>query len=57
VARSLNNLGIVYKDQGKYADAERVYRRALAIYEEKLGKDHPLVAGTPQQPTTWSACT
>jgi tetratricopeptide (TPR) repeat protein len=27
--------------QGKYADAEPLYRRALAVYEEALGKRHP----------------
>ena len=32
------------KTQGKLAEAEPLYRRALAIREEKLGDDHPDVA-------------
>ena len=34
VATGLNNLGLVYCDQGKYALAESLYKRSLAIYEE-----------------------
>jgi hypothetical protein len=34
----------VYREQGRYADAEAHYQRALAIFEAKLGKDHPNVA-------------
>jgi tetratricopeptide (TPR) repeat protein len=30
-----------YKNQGKYSEAEPLYKRALAIKEEKLGHDHP----------------
>jgi tetratricopeptide (TPR) repeat protein len=36
----------VYLSQGKYADAEGLYKRSLAIREEKLGRDHPDVAQT-----------
>src|SRR5271166_2817259 len=43
---ALNNLAKVYKEQGKYADAEGLYKRALAIFEKTLGKDHPYVART-----------
>jgi hypothetical protein len=35
---------MVYANQGKYADAEPLYQRALAIREETLGPDHPEVA-------------
>ena len=45
-AVALNNLAIVYKAQGKYADAEGLYRRALAIREKVLGSSHADVAGT-----------
>ena len=38
------------RQQGKYADAEALYKRALAIQEKALGADHPDVAATPQQP-------
>ena len=30
--------------QGKYAEAEPLYQRSLAIREKALGKDHPDVA-------------
>jgi tetratricopeptide (TPR) repeat protein len=42
----LNNLAEVYRDQGKYADAEGLHKRALAIREKALGKNHPSVADT-----------
>ena len=38
---SLNNLAELYRDQGKYAEAEPLYQRALAIYEQQLGASHP----------------
>ncbi len=41
MAMSLNNLAALYKNQGRYAEAEPLYKRALAIYEKKLGPDHP----------------
>jgi len=44
VARSLNNLALLYDIQGKYAEAAPLYQRALAIREKALGPDHPDVA-------------
>jgi len=44
VAKSLNNLGVLYAVQGQYAQAEPPYNRALAIREKALGPDHPDVA-------------
>ena len=44
VATSLNNLAGLYEDQGKYAEAEPLYRRALAIQENALGPMHPHLA-------------
>ena len=44
VAASLNNLAELYRNQGKYAEAEPLYRRSLAIREKALGRDHPDVA-------------
>jgi tetratricopeptide (TPR) repeat protein len=41
VATSLNNLAVLYKRQGKYEDAEPLYKRALRIREKALGPDHP----------------
>ena len=44
LAMSLNNLAALYYDETKYAEAEPLYRRALAIWEKALGQDHPNVA-------------
>lgn len=44
VALNLNNLANLYKLQGRYSEAEPLYRRALSIYEQQLGSDHPDVA-------------
>ncbi len=44
VATSLNNLASLYHNQGKYAQAEPLYQRALAIWEKALGPEHPQVA-------------
>jgi tetratricopeptide (TPR) repeat protein len=44
VATSLNNLAALYRDQGEYAAAEPLYKRALAIRDKALGPEHPLVA-------------
>ena len=41
---SLNNLGALYVTQGNYAEAEPLYRRALAIIEKALGPEHPNLA-------------
>jgi hypothetical protein len=43
---ALNNLAMVYAAQGKYADAEELYKRDLEISEKALGKDHRDVATT-----------
>ena len=44
MATSLNNLAGLYQAQGKYAEAEPLYQRALAIWEKALGPEHPDVA-------------
>jgi tetratricopeptide (TPR) repeat protein len=44
VASILNNLAELYRVQGKYAEAEPLYQRALAILEEALGPHHPHLA-------------
>src|SRR5262249_53289477 len=46
VGQTLNNLAIVYRRQGKYSEAEGLYKRALAINEQALGTSHPNVAWT-----------
>jgi len=40
---SLNNLAGFYESQGKYAEAEPLYKRALEITEKALGPEHPCV--------------
>jgi len=40
VAGSLNRLAALYRDQGRYSEAESLYRRALAIAEKTLGAHH-----------------
>ena len=49
-ATSLNNLAVLYQAQGRYAEAEPLYQRALAIREKALGPEHPDVGHQPQQP-------
>jgi len=44
LATSLNNLAVLYRAQGRYAEAEPRYTRALAIFEKALGPEHPVVA-------------
>ena len=41
LAASLNTLALVYLGQGRYAEAEPLLERALAIREQGLGLDHP----------------
>ncbi len=43
-ATSLNNLALLNKAQGRYTEAEPLYKRALAIREESMGPEHPDVA-------------
>jgi len=44
--RTVNNLGILYKNQGKPGKAEKMYMRALQGYEEALGPNHTLTLNT-----------
>jgi Flp pilus assembly protein TadD len=41
VATPLNNLAFLYRLQGRYTEAEPLYKRALEIFEKVLGSDHP----------------
>jgi tetratricopeptide (TPR) repeat protein len=45
-ARLLNQLAGYALARGKYAEAEPLFQRALAIYEKALGPDHPYVAAS-----------
>jgi tetratricopeptide (TPR) repeat protein len=38
---TVNNLGLLYADQGKMTEAEAMYVRALQGYENAVGADHP----------------
>ncbi len=40
----MNNLALLYSEQGKYAEAEPLYKRALEIDKKTFGPDHPDVA-------------
>ncbi len=42
--RLFNHLGLLLRTKARYAEAEPLYRRALAIGEATLGSDHPNVA-------------
>ncbi len=46
VATTLNNLAVLHEAQGKYAAAEPLYKRALAIEVNALGPAHPTLATT-----------
>eukprot|EP01133_Synstelium_polycarpum_P015528 gene15528-18446_t len=41
VAEILNSVGLVYKKQSKYLQAEKEYKRAILIVNKSLGQDHP----------------
>jgi tetratricopeptide (TPR) repeat protein len=38
---SMSNLALVLGNQGKYEETELMHRRALALREKVLGKEHP----------------
>ncbi|KAF2181607.1 kinesin light chain 1 [Zopfia rhizophila CBS 207.26] len=38
---SMNNVALVLRDQGKYAEAEKMHREELALSEKAVGKEHP----------------
>ncbi len=48
VARSLNNLALLYEVQRRYTEAESLYQRALMIREQTLGQDNPKTIATRQ---------
>jgi len=43
-ARLLNQTGYYLDDRAQYVEAEPLYRRAIAIWEKSLGREHPEVA-------------
>ena len=50
----LNNLAQLLQVTNRLAEAEPLYRRALAIDEKSFGPDHPNVA--THTSTTWPSC-
>ncbi|MBV8213192.1 MAG: tetratricopeptide repeat protein, partial [Verrucomicrobia bacterium] len=46
LATSFNNLAGLYHNLGRYAHAEPLYQRALAIREKALGSEHPDIANS-----------
>ena len=45
-ARRLNDLALEYQHEGRYADAEPLYRRSLTMLEAEFGPHHPAVAAS-----------
>jgi tetratricopeptide (TPR) repeat protein len=43
---TVNNLGLLYDDQGKLDEAEQIYQRALQGYEKAWGLEHTSTLGT-----------
>jgi hypothetical protein len=41
VAAALNNLAVLLEASNRLGEAEPLYRRALAIDEQRYGPDHP----------------
>src|SRR5260370_8818725 len=41
-----HQLAYLYQQQGKYLEAEPLYLRALSIYEQALGPEHPSTGNT-----------
>jgi hypothetical protein len=41
IATILNDLALIYPSQNRYAEAEHLLKRALAIRERVFGIDHP----------------
>ena len=46
MAKSYNNIGLVYETQGKYEEALEYYQKSLDIRIRVFGSDHPDVAAS-----------
>jgi tetratricopeptide (TPR) repeat protein len=46
LATSLNSLGLLYLDQGKYTDSESIFQKALQLRQSLLGDNHHDVANS-----------
>ena len=54
VAISLNNLAVLYRSQGRYAEAEPLYKRA---WRSARRRSAPTTPTSPPASTTWRRCT
>src|SRR5882762_3106156 len=50
---TVNNLGLLYKSQGKLDEAEKMYQRALQGYEKALGLEN-VTTYRPALNTMWN---
>ena len=41
VGNTCNNLALLYHNQGKFAEAEPLYKRAISIFEAESGPNNP----------------
>jgi hypothetical protein len=48
VASSLNNLAVLYANQGRLTEAEPLLVQALAMRQQLLGNPHPYTVETQQ---------
>ena len=46
VARSIDNLGLILRDEGRVAEAETAFRSSLTMTRQTVGDQHPLLAVT-----------
>lgn len=45
MAFGLNDLGNLYRDEGKYPDSEALYKQAMVVAGESIGATHPDLVG------------
>lgn len=56
VAACLNNLAVLLKTMGRYAEAQGMYERCIAIKEQAMGPTHPQVCGRLSQHVLHPGC-
>ena len=49
LAVRLNNLATLYRDTGRYAEAEPLFQRAMTIGDKSLPPDHPALGDGPRE--------
>ena len=48
VAVYLNNIAKLHRIQGRYSEAETLFRQAIAIEEKTYGKSHPKIVASQE---------